>query len=559
MDDRPRTTDDRGGGAAHRRQVRRTGGAALARAVRELYGAGQTDYSIEPIVLVDAQGEPIGRIKDGDAVVFCCRRGEREIQLTEAFVERERDLFPRRDFRNLTFAILTLYHEKFKDLPVAFAPTKIGDTLAEIVSRAGLRQMHVAESEKFAHVTFFFNGGSNRPLAGEEDVRVPSPTGVAFDLVPELSAAQVAEQIVRGVREERDLIVANFANGDVIGHTQNREAKIRCAELMDARLRQVTDAALAGDYVVMITADHGNLEVMTHPDGTPHVSHTANPVPFLLLDGRAEWQGAVRDGKLADVAPTVLEAMGIYPPASLRLSHRQPPLIAEGQSEYGECLVHGHDWGGRRRVLLLILDGWGLGSEDATNPIWLAETPVWDRLLRECPHAQMEASGEAVGLKEGKPGNSEAGHMNLGAGRIVLQDDTRLDQAMQDGSFYRNETLCSAIDEARQRKSSLHLIGLLTEKSSHGTIDYPLALLRMARERGLDQVYLHIIFDGRSTQPGSAPEMLDRLDRQVEEIGTGQIVTGVGRGIALDRGGNYDKTRRAYDALVFGTGRRAAL
>lgn len=537
---------DKETGAAHQEQVRRTGGRALAQAVRELYGEGQTDYSLEPIVLVDGLGEPVGRIEDGDVVVFCCRRGEREIQLTEAFVEGERDLFPRRTFRNLLFVILTLYHEKFAGLPVAFAPTQVGNTLADIVSEAGLRQMHVAESEKFAHVTFFFNGGSNRPLAGEEDVRVPSPTGVAFDLVPELSAAQVAEQIVRGVREEHDLIVANFANGDVIGHTQNREAKIRCAELVDARLRQVVDAALAGDYVVMITADHGNLEVMTHPDGTPHVSHTANPVPFFLLDGRAEWQGAIRDGKLADVAPTVLEAMGISPPA-------------EGRREHGESLVHGHDWGGRRRVLLLILDGWGLGSEDATNPIWLAETPVWARLLRECPHAQMEASGEAVGLKEGKPGNSEAGHMNLGAGRIVLQDDTRLDQAMQDGSFYRNETLCSAIDEARQRKSSLHLIGLLTEKSSHGTIDYPLALLHMARERGLDQVYLHIIFDGRSTQPGSAPEMLESLDRQVEEIGTGQIVTGVGRGIALDRGGNYDRTRRAYDALVFGTGRRAAL
>ncbi len=303
--------DDRGKGAAHRRQVRRTGGAALARAVRELYGAGQTDYSLEPIVLVDAQGEPIGRIEDGDAVVFCCRRGEREIQLTEAFVERERDLFPRRDFRNLTFVILTLYHEKFKDLPVAFAPSKIGDTLAEIVSRAGLRQIHVAESEKFAHVTFFFNGGNNQPFAGEEDVRVPSPRGVPFDQVPELSAAQVAEQIVRGIHERYDLIVANFANGDVIGHTQNREAKIRCAELVDARLGQVADAALADGYVVLVTADHGNLEVMTNPDGTPHVSHTTNPVPFLLLDGRRGAHGAVHDGRLADVAPTVLEAMGI--------------------------------------------------------------------------------------------------------------------------------------------------------------------------------------------------------------------------------------------------------
>jgi len=535
--------NDRGEGAAHQKQVRRAGGSALVQAVRELYGEGQTDYSLDPIVLVDGQGEPIGRIEDGDSVVFCCRRGEREIQLTEAFVERERDLFPRREMRDLLFVILTLYHEKFVGLPVAFAPTRIGDTLAEAVSRAGLSQMHVAESEKFAHVTFFFNGGNNRPFSGEEDVRVPSPRGVPFDQVPELSAAQIAEEIVRGVRERHDLIVANFANGDVIGHTQNRAAKIRCAELVDARLGQVVDAALAGDYVVLVTADHGNLEVMTNPDGTPHVSHTANPVPLLLLGGRAGSRGTVRDGSLAEVAPTVLEAMGIRRPGAMS----------------GAGLAEGVDWGASRRVLLLILDGWGIGREDETNPIFLAQTPVWDRLLREYPHAQLQASGDAVGLKPGNPGNSEAGHMNLGAGRIVPQDDARLDLAMQDGSFYTNEVLCGAIDEALRRNKSLHLIGLLTEKSSHGTIDYPLALLRMARDHGLERVYLHIIFDGRSTQPGSAPAMLEALERKVEEIGIGQIVTGIGRGIALDRDGNYAKTRRAYDALVLGTGKHTAL
>ena len=527
--------------------MRRTGGIALARAVREAYDAGQTDYSLEPIVLVDGQGKPVGRIEDGDGVVFCCRRGEREIQLTEAFVERERDLFPRREFRNLPFVILTLYHEKFKDLPVAFAPTKIKDTLGEIASRAGLRQLHIAESEKFAHVTFFFNGGNNQPFPGEVDVRVPSPQGVPFEQVPELSAAQVAEQILLGIREQYDLIVANFANGDVIGHSQNREAKIRCAELVDARLAQVVKGALEAGYVVLVTADHGNLEAMTSPDGTPHVSHTANPVPLLLLDGRTGSYASVRDGRLADVAPTVLQAMGIYPPCV--------PPAAAGGSEAGVSLVGEHAWGGPRRVLLLILDGWGIGSKDDTNPIWLARTPVWDELIRRHPHAQLQASGDAVGLKPGNAGNSEAGHMNIGAGRVVLQDDTRLDLAMKDGSFYTNEILCRVIDEVRQRRASLHLIGLLTEKSSHGTIDYPLALLRMAQTSGLSRVYLHIIFDGRSTQPGSAPAMLEKLERQVDEIGIGQIVTGFGRGIALDRDGNYAKTRRAYDALVFGVGK----
>jgi 2,3-bisphosphoglycerate-independent phosphoglycerate mutase len=535
------------------------GGTALANAVRELYREGQTDYSLEPIVLVDAQGKPIGRIQDGDAVVFCCRRGEREIQLTEAFaeyrfpvpgrhrtgrggVEPELDRFPRRDFRNLTFVILTLYHEKFKDLPVAFAPTKVKDTLGEVVSRAGLRQLRVAESEKYAHVTFFFSGGNSQPFPGEDDVRIPSPQGIPFDQVPELSLAQVTEQVLYGIEKRYDLIVANSANGDVIGHTQNRDAKIECAEFVDTRLGQIVNAALAADYGILVTADHGNLEEMINADGTPHGSHTTNPVPFLLVDSRARSRAVVRDGKLADIAPTVLQALGIAQPSAMD----------------GVSLASEYDWGGHRRILLLILDGWGIGKNDDTNPIFLAQTPVWDDLTRRHPYAQLQAAGDAVGLRPGKAGNSEAGHMSIGAGRVVLQDDVRLDLAMKDGSFYSNEVLCRAIDEVKQRNASLHLIGLLTEKSSHGSIDYPLALLRMAKANGLRHVYLHIIFDGRSTQPGSAPAMLEKLESQVETIGVGQIVSGVGRGIALDRDGNYAKTKRAYDAFVFGVGKKCA-
>ncbi|MCX6033889.1 MAG: sulfatase-like hydrolase/transferase, partial [Chloroflexi bacterium] len=338
------------------------GASALAGAVKELYAAGQTDYSLEPIVLTDAQGNAIGRIADGDAVIFCCRRGEREIELTEAFTEPGFDRFPRPDLHNLTFVILTLYHDKFKDLPVAFAPTRVRDTLGELVARAGLRQLRVAESEKFAHVTFFFNGGENQPFAGEDQVRIPSPKGLPFEQVPELSLAQVSERVLQGIEQKYDLIVTNFANGDVIGHTANREAKIQCASLVDRRLGQVVEAALAADYIVLITADHGNLEEMTNPDGTPHVAHTNNPVPFLLLDPRSEASFQLQDGKLADVAPTVLSALGLSQPVSM----------------LGASLAPGHHWVGKQRVMLIILDGWGIGRQDDTNPIFLAQTPEWD-------------------------------------------------------------------------------------------------------------------------------------------------------------------------------------
>jgi len=515
------------------------GGKEFTKTINDLYREGQTDYSFEPMVRVNAHGEPTGSIRDGDAVIFCCRRGEREVELTEAFVDRDFPHFERRFLENLRFVILTLYHEKFHALPVAFAPHEIRDTLGETVSKAGLKQLRVAESEKYAHVTFFFNGGNHQPFMGEDDIRVPSPKGIPFDQIPELSLEEVAAQVVNGLEQGYPLIVTNFANGDVIGHTANREAKIRCAAFLDEQLGQVVDAAIAGGYVVLITADHGNLEELTTADGKPHVSHTSNPVQLVFIDPAEKTTVDLQDGSLADLAPTILSAMQIDPPAAMT----------------GKRLLPDYDWGGARKVILIILDGWGIGTNDANNPIWLAATPVWDELNRRYPTSRLLTSGEAVGLQAGKAGNSEAGHLNIGAGRVVLQDDVRLDSALTDGCFFTNKVFLETMEDVRNRGTSLHLIGLLTEKSSHGSIDYPLALLKMAKQAGLEKVFLHLIFDGRSTEPGSAPGLLAKLEFQMEEIGIGQIASGVGRGIALDRDGNYAKIKRTYEAMILGTGR----
>jgi 2,3-bisphosphoglycerate-independent phosphoglycerate mutase len=516
------------------------GGIELADALRELYAAGQTDYSFEPVILTDSEGTPIGRIKDGDSIIFCLRRGEREVQLTEAFVDPEVGNFPRAKYDHLNFIILTLYHEKFKDLPVAFAPTKIDHTLAEVISNANLRQLHVSESEKFAHITFFINGGNNHPFTKEMDVRIPSPRGIPLEQIPDLSIAPVADEVIKAINEKYDFIVTNFANGDVIGHTTNRDTKIKCAEIIDAYLGRVVDAALLAGFVVLVTADHGNLEHMTNLDGSPNVSHSANPVPFLLLSPGKVPYIQLQSGKLADIAPTILSILGLPKPAEMS----------------GNCLIPEGNNFTAYKLLLVILDGWGIGKDDDTNPIYLAQTPNWDKYLGQYPHTQLHAAGSAVGLKVGKSGNSEAGHMNIGAGRVILQDDVRLDAAMQDGSFYTNEIFQRTMEDVKQRHSSLHLICLLSEKSSHGTIDYPLALLRMAKEKNLSAVFIHIIFDGRSTEPGSAPLLLKEFEQKVEEINIGKIVTGMGRGIALDRDGNYKKTQNAYEALVFGTGKK---
>lgn len=509
------------------------GGEALAKAVEAAYAQGQTDYSLEPMARVDKNGIPVGKIKDGDHVVFCCRRGEREIELTEAFTQPDFDKFDREHMKNLEFVIMTMYHDKFKDLPIAFAPEKVRMPLAQVISEAGLTQFHCAESEKYAHVTFFFNGGRNEPFPGETDLRVPSPKGIPFDQKPELSLPTVAEKVMGAVDEGYDFILTNFANGDVIGHTANTEAKLKAAAVISKYVSEVAHYAKDHGYLVAVTADHGNIEALYDAKGKPHVAHTTNLVPFIVLDPQGR-EVKLRDGRLGDVAPTVLSVLGLDKPAEMT----------------GESLIENAGIQ-NRKMMLMILDGWGFGTHDDGDGIYLAETPAWDALLQAYPNSKLRASGEDVGLQAGKPGNSEAGHSNLGAGRIVAQDDVRMDAAIKSGSFRQNPVFLHAIEGAK-KSGDLHLIAYLTLKSSHGCIDYPLMLTEMAE--GVDHVYYHIIFDGRSTEPGSAPAMLRDLDEKLKAIGRGEIVDGVGRGIALDRDGNYAKVQKAYDCMTKGSG-----
>lgn len=509
------------------------GGDALARAVESAYRNNQVDYSMPPMALVDENGNAVGKIQDGDTVIFCCRRGEREIELTEAFTDPNFTGFARKHMKDLLFAILTLYHEKFKDLPIAFAPECVDTPLAQVLSAHGIRQFHCAESEKFAHVTHFFNGGHSAPFPGEDDVSIPSPKGVAFDQVPELHLPKVCERVKQAINDQYGFIVANFANGDVIGHTSSTEAKLTAVNAVSEYVHEVTAHAKTKGYTILITADHGNIETLRDSQGKPHVAHTTSQVPFLVVDPRHE-SIVLRDGKLADVSPTILKILGI-----------EKPALMQGESLITEGGVHNN------RVMLLILDGWGIGSGDENDALFVADTEKWDALLTRYPNCRLDASGEAVGLQAGKAGNSEAGHTNLGAGRVVLQDDVRIDNAIADGTFEKNPVILSCIERAKENGRPLHLIALLTKRSSHGSIDYPIAITRMAE--GVKDVFIHIIFDGRSTDPGSAPALLRELDSTLSSIGRGVIVDGVGRGIALDRDLNYDKIKRAYCSMTVGT------
>lgn len=519
--------------------------------IGKLYKQGYTDYNMRPVVLEDSEGNPIGRVAHGDSLIFCCRRGERELQLSRAFVDKEYDEHPVIRFDRHTFVPFTLYHEIFSSLPIAFPPVKVEETLGEVVAQHGLKQLRIAESEKFNHVTFFFNGGRNTPFPGEEDIQIPTLKGVDFSTVPELSIKEVTEGVIKELHSQRhDLVVVNFANGDIIGHIEDREANLRCARAIDEHLGLLLNAASANRYTTVITADHGAFEKMTKGNGTPSISHTCNPVPLILagFDIPGKEITLRKDGILADLAPTVLEIMGLPKPKSMT----QNSLIqCSGNDEKDSSKVP------QRKVLLLILDGCGVGRKDETNPLFVAHTPVLDDLIENVPYAELGASSEAVGLMPGKNGNSESGHMNIAAGRIVLQDDVRIDQAMRQGSFYENKAFLIAIRNAKKNKGSLHLLTLLSKGSSHGTMDYALELLKLARREKLQKVFVHMIFDGRSTEKGKTPALLAEFSKQMIDIGTGRIVTGMGRGLALDRDGNYlEKTKVAYDALVFGKGKK---
>jgi len=512
------------------------GGTSLAAAIKEAYAQGSTDYYMEPLVAVDEQGTPVGKVKDGDTVVFCCRRGEREIELTEMFTDSAFSAVERVKRSDLHFVLFTLYHEKFAGMPVAFGPAKLTDTLAQVLSEVGKTQLHCAESEKFAHVTFFFNGGNNEPYPGETDIRIPSPRGVKFETVPQLSLPAVTDTVISELGSH-DFVVVNFANGDVIGHTADNAAKLEAAKCVSENLDRLVKEAVAKDYVVMVTADHGNLERMTTPKGKPDVAHTSNPVPFVLIDPKGE-DIELKEGKaLSAVAPTVLAWMGIEKPEKMT----EESLTVYPPKE--SC----------RKVMLVILDGWGIGAEDDTNPIHIGETEPWKTLFASYPHTLLHASGGWVGLGEGKAGNSEAGHSNLGAGRMVPQDDMRLAAAMEDGSFESNPVFLEAIERTKREGKALHLLAYLTKLSSHGSIVYAQKLAAMAKS--LDEVYLHLILDGRSTEPGSAPELVLELEQELDKIGAGVIVDCVGRGIVLDRDLDYEKVKRGYDAIVLGTGK----
>ena len=283
--------------------------AALAAA----YARGENDEFVAPTVLDGAQP-----MRDGDAVVFMNFRADRARQLTAAFVDPAFDGFVARRPALSRFVCLAEYDARLP-APVAYPPDDLRDTLGEVLAAHGLTQLRIAETEKYAHVTFFFSGGREDPYAGEERILVPSPKVATYDLQPEMSCPEVTAKLVEAIASGRfDVIVCNIANPDMVGHTGDLAAAIRAAEAVDVAIGAVEAAVRAAGGALLVTADHGNLEMMRDPEtGQPHTAHTVGPVPFVLVaDGRP---GATlrAGGALRDVAPTILDLLGLPAPAAM--------------------------------------------------------------------------------------------------------------------------------------------------------------------------------------------------------------------------------------------------
>jgi 2,3-bisphosphoglycerate-independent phosphoglycerate mutase len=279
--------------------------------IQESYDNDVSDEFIQPIVLTDSNGTPVAELKEKDVVIYFNFRTDRGRQLTQALSQ---DNFPEYDMKKLAlyYVTMTKYDDRFQNINVIFKKSNIKATLGEVLEYEGKKQIRIAETEKYPHVTFFFSGGREEPFNGEKRIMCNSPKVATYDLQPEMSAYELKEKILPEInKESADFICLNFANPDMVGHTGDFDAAVKACETVDICAKAVAEAAYNHDYSVIIIADHGNSEVMKNPDGSPNTAHTTNPVPLILMDKDIK---TIKDGKLGNIAPTILKLMGIEQP-----------------------------------------------------------------------------------------------------------------------------------------------------------------------------------------------------------------------------------------------------
>ena len=282
--------------------------------IKTNYEAGITDEFHTPIIVTNEDGSPKAQIKEGDVVLFFNYRTDRGRELTNALSQND---FPEFGMKKLDlyFTTITLYDASFKGINVIYNTDNIKNTLGEVLSKAGKKQIRIAETEKYPHVTFFFSGGQEAPFEGESRILRNSPKVATYDLQPEMSAYELKDALCEDLKKgEADFVCLNFANGDMVGHTGMMDAAIKACEAVDICAKEVIETGLDNGYSILLIADHGNCETMMNPDGSPHTAHTTNPVPFILIDKEIK---SINSGVLGDIAPTILDLMGLEQPKEM--------------------------------------------------------------------------------------------------------------------------------------------------------------------------------------------------------------------------------------------------
>ena len=284
--------------------------------IKKNYDAGITDEFINPMVKVDENDSPIGKINHGDIVIFFNFRNDRVRQITEVLSQNKNIEFNMNPL-NLLYITMTKYDERFKNISVLFVKENLTDTLGEVLFKKRKTQLRIAETEKYPHVTFFFNGGNETPFPGEERILCPSPKVATYDMKPEMSAYEVKDKVIEKIKNQNspDFICLNFANPDMVGHTGKIKAAVKACETVDKCLQEIVPVSIKNNYSLLIISDHGNCEKMKNDDGSPNTSHTQNPVPIILIDKDYK---DIKDGVLANVAPTILKLMNIKKPSSMK-------------------------------------------------------------------------------------------------------------------------------------------------------------------------------------------------------------------------------------------------
>lgn len=292
----------------------------IGEAMQKSYDEGVTDEFIKPLVMTDSNNEPLAKIKDGDVIIFFNFRTDRGRELTQALSQMD---FHEQNMHKLDlyYVTMTNYDESFKGIKIIFNKENIKDTLGETLAKHGKKQIRIAETEKYPHVTFFFNGGREEPFEGEQRILCPSPKVATYDLQPEMSAYDIRDAIIPELKKgEADFVCLNFANPDMVGHTGVMEAAIKACETVDECAKDVITTGLENGYSTIVIADHGNCDTMINPDGSPNTAHTTNPVPLILVDKDIK---EVQNGVLGDIAPTILKMLNVPQPEAMT----QKPLV----------------------------------------------------------------------------------------------------------------------------------------------------------------------------------------------------------------------------------------